>query len=353
MQVISESLHRQSFKFLWDLLFERHPYGERIQGRWEERGHKKSDVPGKDLLLALFEHTPTALILDEFQTWYDGLTNTKQYPWRNWAYNFIQLVSEIAAEHPELLVLVVSVRNGNTDAFQQIQRVHPKLVDFKGPNAQLDRRRLLLHRLFENRLQIPASEIARTIDAHVTEYCRLSNTPPSEHQRVQSEFVEAWPFAPHLLQLLEDQVLVATEAQETRDLIRILADLAKRHTDQPILTAADFRLDDDKSGIASLLDSVSSEHHRKLREKAQRNLLAVSAAVRQPEERGSTPLGDRRRPLVAFAGSGQFRRGRGGCLAHRHHPRPADRRQHLPSRAGDHSGQQFQHPRGRAAPRLP
>jgi len=282
MCVISESLHRQSYKFLWDLLFERHPHGERIRGRWEERGHKKSDVPGKDLLLALFENAPTALILDEFQTWYDGLTNTKQYPWRNWAFNFVQLVSEIAAEHPELLVLVVSIRNGNTDAFQQIQRVHPMLVDFKGPNAQRDRRRLLLHRLFENRLQIPAAEIARTIDAHVAEYCRLLNVPPAEHQRMQKEFVEAWPFAPHLLQLLEDQVLVATAAQETRDLIRILADLAQRHAKQPILTAADFRLDDDKSAVASLLDSVSSEHHRKLRERAQRNLAAVHDAVRQP-----------------------------------------------------------------------
>jgi hypothetical protein len=55
------------------------------------------------------------LLLDEFQTWYDGLTNTKQYPWKNWAFNFIQILSEIAKEHPELLVLVISVRNGGSD----------------------------------------------------------------------------------------------------------------------------------------------------------------------------------------------------------------------------------------------
>ena len=85
--------------------------------------------------------------------------------------------------------------------------------------------------------------------------------------------------------LLEDQVLVATQAQETRDLIRILADVFKaRGAASPIITAADFRLDDDKSGIAALLDSVSNQHHANLREKAQRNLSAVLDAVKSPDQ---------------------------------------------------------------------
>jgi hypothetical protein len=46
-----------------------------------------------------------------------------------------------------------------------------------------------------------------------------------------------------------------------------------------VLTAADFRLDDDKSGIGALLDSVSNQHHRTLREKAQQNIIAVLEAV--------------------------------------------------------------------------
>ena len=111
MHVISESLHRQSYRFLWDLLFDRHPHGPEVRGMWKGRGDRKTDVPSYDLLLELFHHTPTALVLDEFQTWFDGLTNTKQYPWRTWAFNFVQLLSEIAKEHPKLLVLVVSVRN--------------------------------------------------------------------------------------------------------------------------------------------------------------------------------------------------------------------------------------------------
>jgi hypothetical protein len=145
--------------------------------------------------------------------------------------------------------------------------------------------RLLLHRLFDNRLHIQEAQIEAAISAHVSEHLRLADVAPADHDRLRKEFVEAWPFAPHLMTLLEDQVLVATQAQETRDLIRILADVFKsRSAASPIITAADFRLDDDKSGIAALLDSVSNQHHANLREKAQRNLSAVLDAVKSPEQ---------------------------------------------------------------------
>lgn len=284
MLVIGESLHRQRYKFLWDLLFEQHPHGAYIKGKWEGMGAAKTDIPSDQLILELLRHKPVMLLLDEFQTWYDGLTNTKQYPWKHWAFNFIQILSEIAKEHPELLVLVVSVRNGETDAYQQIHRVNPVQIDFKAGGSperiQHDRRRMLLHRLFENRLQITSSSIEAAVARHISEYFRLLSTPAAEQDRKHRDFIESWPFAPHLLQLLEDQVLVATDAQETRDLIRILANLFKSRGDQtPVLTAADFRMDDDASGIGALLDSVANQQHRSLRDKALRNLTSVTEAV--------------------------------------------------------------------------
>src|SRR5262249_30907093 len=83
---------------------------------------------------------------------------------------------------------------------------------------------------------------------------------------------------------LEDQVLVATSAQETRDLIKILAGLFKSRGEKAcVLTAADFRLDDDNTGIGALLDSVSNHHHATLREKALRNLTSVVEARPNPD----------------------------------------------------------------------
>lgn len=285
MHVVNESLHRQRYKYLWDLLFDSHPHGNYCKGKWESLGNNKTDIPSDEVMLEMFRHTPTALVLDEFQTWFDGLTNSEQNPLRIWAYNFIQILSEISKEHPENLVLVVSVRNGNTNAFQQIQRVNPNVMDFRGPSAKQDRLNLLLHRLFGNREQVSLSNIERMVNANASEYIRLKESPPAEHEKIRKEFKQSWPFAPHLIRLLEDQVLMATNAQETRDLIRILADLFKTCGDrEPLITAADFTLGESNNSIVALLDSVANQHHAKLREKALRNLEAVKEAIPNQEK---------------------------------------------------------------------
>ena len=283
MHVIGESLHRHRYKFLWDVLFENHPHGTFIKGKWEGQGASKTEIPSDKLIIELLENKPTMLLLDEFQTWYDGLTNTKQYPWKNWAFNFIQILSEIAKERPDLLVLVISVRNGGSDAYQQVHRVNPVAIDFKAGGTadriQQDRRRMLLHRLFDNRLQIASGTIESLVAQHVAESFRLLDVPSAEQERKRREFTESWPYAPHLLRLLEEQVLIATDAQETRDLIRILANLYKSRGEAvPVLTAADFRLDDETSGIGALLEAVANQHHRTLREKAQQNIISVQEA---------------------------------------------------------------------------
>jgi Protein of unknown function (DUF499) len=282
--VIAESLHQQRFKFLWDILFERHPQGQLVKGKWLGKGDGKTNVPSIDLLLEMFKSQPTALLLDEFQTWFDGLSDSPKEKTQTWAFNFIQLLSEIANDHPDLLVFVASIRDNQSQAYQQIHRINPVLVDFQGNQAKHDRQRLLLYRIFENRLNVPGDQINALIKPHVEEHVRLAEVPPSQHESRRTEFMEAWPYSPVLMRLLEDQVLVATEAQETRDLIRILVDLFKtRGEKSPVITAADFDISDDKGSVTSLLSSVANLLHRTLLEKARRNLEAVRLAVQSPE----------------------------------------------------------------------
>jgi hypothetical protein len=281
MHVIAQSMELHQYKFLWDLLFDQHPNGQVAKGIWEHQGSQKTEVPGYDIVVKMFQEQPTMLILDEFQTWYEGLTNSKQYPWRTWAFNFIQILSQIAENNPELLSLVVSVRDGASDAAQQIYRVNPIRVDFKGPQAKKDRQRLLLYRIFENHLNVQSGDIKSLIRPHFDEFLRLNHVSGSEHDSKLQEFVEAWPYSPELMQLLDDQVLIATDAQDTRDLIRYLVDVFKTAGEKsPVITAADFSITDAKSVVASLLDSVANAMHRDLRDKALRNKEAVEQALR-------------------------------------------------------------------------
>ncbi|MDR0392109.1 MAG: DUF499 domain-containing protein [Planctomycetaceae bacterium] len=273
--IIAESLEHNRYRNLWEIVFAQHPNGQWASGKFEQ---SETHVPSTTIMEELFTKKPAIIILDEFQTWYDGLSDNKSTPHQKRAFNFIQILSQIANHSPELLTLIVSVRNGQSDAAQQINRMNPVKIDFTGEHSKHDRRKLLLHRLFENKQQLNESDIRKELQIHVDEYFRMFNIPQIEHERYWGNFIEQYPFSPLLFQLLDDQVLIAVESQETRDLLRILVDLFKNAKNDAIITAGDFSLTNDKSGVASLLSSVASQDHKTLREFALRNLTAVKDA---------------------------------------------------------------------------
>ena len=128
---ISETLSNNERPLLWDVIFARHPKGEYYRGKFESSG---SLVPAKSLLQDMFTEQKTALILDEAQTWFDGLHDEPGPEGKkrlSWAFNFAQILSELAVDRPDLLCLVVSVRDNTTEIFKQIHRKSPVVIDFK------------------------------------------------------------------------------------------------------------------------------------------------------------------------------------------------------------------------------
>ncbi len=276
---ISEPLHNQEYPLLWELLFAKHPYGDHARGKFEQTGHP---YPPRSLLEEMFQKQPTALILDEFQKWFESLSDqpgTEGKKYRTWAENFIQNLSELAQERPDILILVTSVLNSDSEAFRQIHRVGPVLIDFSGPTARKDRQKLVLHRLFENRAQLDESSIQNVVSSYASERFRLkfSHHSSSEKPACYQEVMDCFPFSPELHDLLDNQILMAEAAQEARDLIRILAFVySARGESVPLVTPADFFVDDDSCGVQSLLDSIATAgEQERLREIAQRNLETV------------------------------------------------------------------------------
>lgn len=288
---ISETMSNWEYHTLWDVIFDRHPKGPYYRGRFEQSG---TMVPSKSLLQDLFGEQHTVLILDELQTWFDGLQDDPSDHGpkrRQWAFSVIQILSELAKDRPDLLCLIVSVRDSTTEAYRQIHRIAPTLIDFKGETAREDRKRLMLHRLFKNRDNFADTEIEKIVDAYASERNRLlfSDKTGADQARLRQEVVACWPFAPELLNLLEDNILMADAAQGNRDLIRTLAEVYRARGGQsPVLTPADFSIDDDSCGVLSLLDAMAaSADQEQLREKARRNLAALNdAAIPAPHALG-------------------------------------------------------------------
>ena len=276
---ISEPVQNHEYALLWDLLFDRHPKGQYYRGQFESMNHP---FPPRTIMEKMFEEKPVCLILDEFQTWFDGLPDKdpktglllKQY-----ASNFVQNLSEIAKDRPEILIFAISVLDNQNDAFRQVHRQGPVIIDFRGPSARQDRQKLLLHRLFENRRNISESEIMGVAGAYANERFRLLHSTKSEAEkdRVQKETVACWPFSPELLDLLENHILLSAAAQETRDMIRILAQVYKsRGNSVPFITPADFFVDGESDEVQTLVDSITV-HARQARllQIAQHNLVSV------------------------------------------------------------------------------
>jgi hypothetical protein len=288
---ISATMLGGGYACLWDPIFDGHPRGPYYRGKFEQSG---TTEPSKPLLLEMFGQQPMALILDELQSWFDALHDepTAHGPKRRqWAFNFIQTLSELAADRPDLFSLVASVRDNTTEAFRQIHRVGPTLIDFSGETAREDRKKLVLHRLFQNRDNFTAAEIERIVDVYASERNRLlfADRTDADKARLHQEVVACWPFAPELLNLLEDNILMAAAAQGSRDLIRTLAEVYKvRGVQSPLITPADFSIDDDSCGVLSLLDAMAATaDQEQLREKARRNLEALrDAGVPAPHAQG-------------------------------------------------------------------
>lgn len=276
---ISEPVHNYEYLLLWDLIFDRHPKGEYYRGQFEGMSQP---FPPRTLLEKMFEEKPTCLILDEFQTWFTGLPEKDPKTGlliRQYAFNFVQILSEIAKDRPEILLFVISLLNNQNDAFQQVHRQGPVLIDFRGTFAKQDRERLLLHRLFENRRNISEEDIHSVAGTYAAERFRLLHGDKSEaeKERIHREVMDCWPFSPELLDLLEYQILLSQAAQETRDMIRILAQVFRTRGDSvPIITPADFFVDGASEEVQTLVDAIAVQAgQEKMREIAQRNLETV------------------------------------------------------------------------------
>jgi hypothetical protein len=300
----------QDFATLWEPIFRFLPNGAYYRGRFAEAG---TSTPSRALMLQAFSEHPTALLLDELQTWYDALEMRQGDPNpTNVAFNFLQILAGVAATAPHAFRLIASVRDSDTDAYSQIVRNTSVLVDFKGSDARQDRIRLTQHRLFQNYRQIQPAAIAAATAGYAGERVRLlyPEFAGPRQEEVRAEVRQSWPFAPELMGILEDEILMSAVAQNTRDLMRILVRLYKARGDAvPLLTLADIDVRGAEGAadeLASMVDITAGSGAR-LREVAQRNLDAVLSqeqavphagellsalwvrSLSQAQQRGATP----------------------------------------------------------------
>jgi len=72
----------------------------------------------------LLRHKPTMLLLDEFQTWYDGLKDSRQAPAKRGHTTSFNSCRKLRKNIPSFWCLHLG-SHGSSDAYQQVHRVNP------------------------------------------------------------------------------------------------------------------------------------------------------------------------------------------------------------------------------------
>ena len=162
MLVIGESLHRQRYKFLWDLLFERHPHGAYIKCKWEGMAAAKTDIPSDQLILrtsaSLSDDAPAGRVPDLVRR----ADEHEAIPLEELGVQFHSdtIGDRQGASRPAGACCLGSQRSQRRVPADPPRESGPNRFQGGGSPEQIqhDRRRMLLHRLFENRLQIAPTD---------------------------------------------------------------------------------------------------------------------------------------------------------------------------------------------------
>ncbi len=280
LQVLSENLDGSVYQVLWDYVLNWHFRGEWGRAQSEEQGRILYEVPAREIFEEMFRLQPAVFLFDGFERWLANLPDSEEQPFRTRSWQLVQLLAEIAKDYPNRIAMVFSIDDKRSDAFEKLEFLSPRIIDTELPSARGERAHWLVHRMFENRWEIAECSIRAQLEPYVEQYVDTYDTPVGVRPTLWRAFLDAWPFVPGLVRLIEDRIDVDDPAQSARVTVKLLADLFERQPRRTrVINVSDIGLNDDDEGIALWLGAAMNEEGALLRERAIENLTQVFDAV--------------------------------------------------------------------------
>lgn len=264
--------------YIWDFVF------ERLTGKRPERVGVQPGL--EDVRKALGDRT-LILILDELE---QGIRVIADPAARNQNIAFLQMLSEWG-NRENRVTLFSSIYSDHEEPGSTLKRVPACRVRFE---HSADKARVVLHRLFENFLDLPRETFRPSIESYLNTWRR--------HSAVRGDGLEAklfddFPFAPDVLEVLLDRIPARGGFQNVRGALGFLARLVKlTHAKADLITPAHADLLDQEIGLRLAdLDATGD-----LIRKARHNLTDL-ASYPLVQEIGSAAM------LFTVAGTGRER----------------------------------------------
>lgn len=213
------STRRYDVDFLWEPIFSK-------LGREDILGKIKR-FPTVDQIEDIVADETCAIFVDEIENWYGSFDPEKQADLIERNETFLEHLFEVANDPNKNLLLFLTFLEEKEGLKKIFNRTKPVRIDV---SATEDREKIVLHRLFEDSDKKDLDRIEQIIQGYMDKYSepiRIENS-----YKYKQRMTETYPFHPLLLETLTQVYEAATERQDIRGMMNVLADMIQDNYDK-------------------------------------------------------------------------------------------------------------------------
>lgn len=178
--------------------------------------------PTTDQIEELIGEEPVAIFIDEIENWYGAFDPEKQAHLIEQNETFLEHLLEVASDPKRRLFVFITFLEEKEGLKKIFNRTKPIPIDVSPVE---DREKVILHRLFENAEDIDTDKVEKIAQEYINAYSEPIVI--DDLLRYKRRMVRAYPFHPLLLDTLFQIYEAATERQDIRGMLNVLADAVK------------------------------------------------------------------------------------------------------------------------------
>lgn len=180
--------------------------------------------PTVDQIEEAIGNNPVAILIDEIENWYGSFDPVKQGHIIEQNETFLEHLLEVANDPNRKLFVFITFLGEKEKLKRILDRTKPVQIDV---STLEDREKLTLHRLFENVGSFDENKIESVVDAYLSKYEHPIEIGDKMQYKLRMKRI--YPFHPTLFDSLVQIFEAASERQDIRGMLNILADAIKEN----------------------------------------------------------------------------------------------------------------------------
>jgi len=208
------STRRYDIDHLWEPIF-------KLLGR-EDLLSEVKRFPTTDQIEEVIGDDTVAIFIDEIENWYGAFDPEKQAHLIEQNETFLEHLLEVAADPAKKLFVFITFLEEKEGLKKIFNRTKPVRIDVSPVE---DRVKVVLHRLFEDIEDVDSDKVETVVEKYINAYSEPIKI--DDIHNYKRRMIRTYPFHPLLLDTLFQIYEAASERQDIRGMLNVLADAVK------------------------------------------------------------------------------------------------------------------------------